>query len=150
MLWGAMENPYRSLPSVSRVLDEPALDELAGIPRDLLTELAREVLARARTAAASGNSAPDSPALAAAVARAARALQHGTLRPVINATGVIIHTNLGRAPLSSATRAAMEAVSAGYSNLEFDLEAGERGSRFTHLNQLLQRVTGAEAGIAVN
>jgi L-seryl-tRNA(Ser) seleniumtransferase len=69
---------------------------------------------------------------------------------VINATGVIIHTNLGRAPLSVDAIAAMAAVSRGYSNLEFDLETGERGSRYAHLESVLQRLTGAEAAIAVN
>jgi L-seryl-tRNA(Ser) seleniumtransferase len=69
---------------------------------------------------------------------------------VINATGVIIHTNLGRAPLSDATLTAMAAVSRGYSNLEFDLEAGERGSRYVHLEELVCHLTGAEAAIAVN
>src|SRR5262249_21358587 len=72
------------------------------------------------------------------------------LRPVINATGVIIHTNLGRAPLSDDARAAMDAVSRGYSNLEFELEVGERGSRHDHPRAMLRRVTGAEAGFAVN
>ena len=74
----------------------------------------------------------------------------GTLHPVINATGVIIHTNLGRAPLSDAARQAMEAVAAGYSNLEYDLDAGERGSRYLHAEQLLCRLTGAEAALVVN
>ncbi len=73
-----------------------------------------------------------------------------SLRPVINATGVVLHTNLGRAPLSDAAIDAMREVSRGYSNLEFDLERGERGSRFAHLEGLLRRLTGAEAGIAVN
>jgi L-seryl-tRNA(Ser) seleniumtransferase len=77
-------------------------------------------------------------------------LLHPTLRPVINATGVIIHTNLGRAPLSSEARAAMEMASRGYSNLELDLEEGERGSRQVHLEALLCQITGAEAAIAVN
>ena len=69
---------------------------------------------------------------------------------MINATGVIIHTNLGRAPLSDTAIAAMTAVSRGYSNLEFDLDAGERSSRYGHVEDLLCRVTGAEAAIAVN
>jgi L-seryl-tRNA(Ser) seleniumtransferase len=73
-----------------------------------------------------------------------------SLRPLINATGVIIHTNLGRAPLSAAALSAMQTVGAGYSNLEYDLEAGERGSRYTHLTNLLCRLTGAEAALAVN
>ena len=73
-----------------------------------------------------------------------------TLVPVINASGVILHTNLGRAPLSIAALKAMEAVSHGYSNLEFDLETGKRGSRLLHAEALLKRLTGAEAAIIVN
>ncbi len=73
-----------------------------------------------------------------------------TLVPVINATGVILHTNLGRASLSSAALKAMEAVSHGYSNLEFDLDTGKRGSRLYHSDSLLKRLTGAEAAIIVN
>lgn len=73
-----------------------------------------------------------------------------TLRPVINATGVIIHTNLGRALLSPAARTAMEQVARGYSNLEYDLEAGQRGSRYVHAEGLLCRLTGAEAALVVN
>jgi len=73
-----------------------------------------------------------------------------TLQPVINATGVILHTNLGRAPLSKAAIFAMDEVSQGYSNLEFDLETGKRGSRFLHVESVLQNLTGAEAGLVVN
>lgn len=73
-----------------------------------------------------------------------------TLIPVINATGVIIHTNLGRAPLSKATIAAMQTVAQGYSNLEYDLEKGKRGSRLIHAESVLQKLTGADAAVAVN
>lgn len=73
-----------------------------------------------------------------------------SLRSVINATGVILHTNLGRAPVSAAASQAMARAASGYSNLEFDLESGERGSRHGHLQTLLRDVTGAEDGIAVN
>ncbi len=73
-----------------------------------------------------------------------------TLQSVINATGVILHTNLGRAPLSKATIAAITEASAGYSNLEFDLEKGRRGFRLTHAESVLQRLTGVEAAIVVN
>ena len=73
-----------------------------------------------------------------------------TLRPVINATGVILHTNLGRAPLSKATVAAMVDTSLGYSNLEFDLNTGKRGSRLVHAETILQKLTLAEAAIVVN
>jgi L-seryl-tRNA(Ser) seleniumtransferase len=78
------------------------------------------------------------------------ALTAPTLRPVINATGVIVHTNLGRAPLSQAAMTAVQEVAAGYSNLEYDLEAGERGSRTVHAAYQLQRLTGAEAALVVN
>jgi L-seryl-tRNA(Ser) seleniumtransferase len=80
----------------------------------------------------------------------ARAAAGPTLLPLINATGVIIQTNLGRAPLSPAALQAMHAVGAGYSNLEYDLAAGARGSRYDHLAALLCRLTGAEAALAVN
>jgi L-seryl-tRNA(Ser) seleniumtransferase len=73
-----------------------------------------------------------------------------TLRPLINATGVILHTNLGRAPLSNATILAMDGVSRGYSNLEYDLEKGSRGSRLIHAESVLQKLTGAESAVVVN
>jgi L-seryl-tRNA(Ser) seleniumtransferase len=142
-----MTNPYRSLPSVDRVLTQLALD---GIGHDLAVDLIREALDAARAETRSGAAAPDAATVAAQVRDAARRLARPTLQQVINATGVIIHTNLGRAPLSTAARAAMQAVTLGYSNLEFDLSSGERGSRYAHLDALLRRVTGAAAGIAVN
>ena len=73
-----------------------------------------------------------------------------TLRPVINATGVILHTNLGRAPLSKATIAAMKEAAENYSTLEYDLEKGQRGSRLIHAESILQKLTGAEAAVVVN
>lgn len=72
------------------------------------------------------------------------------LRPAINGTGVIIHTNLGRSPLAPLAQAAVSRIAATYSNLEYDLEAGERGSRYSHVEELLTQVTGAEAGLVVN
>ena len=82
--------------------------------------------------------------------RALGAAFRPTLRPVINATGVIIHTNLGRAPLSAAAQAAAQAVAGMYNTLEYDLDAGTRGSRLSHAGRLLAEVTGAEAGLVVN
>jgi len=73
-----------------------------------------------------------------------------TLLPVINATGVILHTNLGRAPLSAATIKAMDAVAVNYSTLEYDLEKGQRGSRLIHAESVLQKLTGTEAAVVVN
>jgi len=138
---------------VDRLLAHPALGAaIAENGRELAVEAARSALAGARTRIRDGATAT-APALAELAADAARRLAEltqGTLYPVINATGVIIHTNLGRAPLSAAARAAMDAVAAGYSNLEYDLQAGERGSRYLHAERLLCRLTGAEAALAVN
>jgi L-seryl-tRNA(Ser) seleniumtransferase len=146
-----MTSPYRSLPSVDRVLSDERVRALAaGFSVDAVTDLAREHLDEVRRAIADGSACPPFDEIVAAVVSRAAAALSPSLRPVINASGVIIHTNLGRAPLSDETMAAMEAVARGYSNLEFDLEVGERGSRFVHLESLLRRVTGAEAGIAVN
>ncbi len=116
----------------------------------MVLEAARATLAAARSRLAEGEPAPDLSALAEdALARADDTVT-GTLVPVINATGVIVHTNLGRAPLSHAAYAAMGSVAAGYSNLEYDLAAGERGSRYIHAEALLRKLTGAEAALVVN
>ena len=72
------------------------------------------------------------------------------MRPVINATGTVLHTNLGRAPISREHMARLAEVACGYSNLEYDLEAGRRGERYSHFEKLLCRITGAEAAMAVN
>ena len=144
-----VENPYRDLPSVERLLaDERVASLAARHGHDALVEVARAVLEEYRAEVADSGRPPDRPVVDAVIERAT-SLER-SLRAVINATGVVIHTNLGRAPLSEATLAAMAEAGRGYSNLEFDVEAGERGSRFTHLESLLRRVTGAEAAIAVN
>ena len=88
--------------------------------------------------------------LVAAVRRRAADMAAGSLRPVINATGVILHTNLGRAPLAHDAAEAARRIGGGYSNLELDLDAGDRGSRMDHLEPLLLELTGAEAAMAVN
>jgi L-seryl-tRNA(Ser) seleniumtransferase len=134
----------RDLPSVDRLLGD---EKLAQAPRELATQAARTALERAREAIRAGRDPGD-------VAAAARAelerLGSSSLRRVLNATGVIVHTNLGRAPLAAAALARALEVGGGYSNLELDLEAGERGSRQTHVAELLQRSTGAEAALVVN
>ncbi len=147
---------YRRLPSVDRVLADERLRLAASeLGLDAVTEAARAELASRREAiarhdgAAFGGSGELDGIVEGAAARAYAALS-SSLRPVINATGVIIHTNLGRTPLSDEAIAAMTAVSRGYSNLEYDLEAGERGSRHGHVEALVCRVTGAEAAMAVN
>ncbi len=141
----------RQLPSVERLLAHLRLVNAGDTHgRALVVEAARAVLAQARAAVASGEPAPALDALAENVMQQLEATARGTLHPVINATGVIIHTNLGRAPLSRAARRAMDAVAAGYSNLEYDLDAGERGSRYLHAEALLCKLTGAEAALVVN
>ena len=113
-------------------------------------EALRQAVESARQALAAGEPLPSEDAL---IAQAEAQLAHDsqpTLRPVINATGVIIHTNLGRAPLSDEAIAAMHAVAGGYSTLEYDLDTGVRGLRHLHSERLLREVTGAPAGMVVN
>ena len=146
-----MEDPRRNLPSVERILAElraEGIEEASGLPD--ATEAVRAVVANAREAAPSANSSPSVGDLAAEARERLRLLRRPRLRPVINATGVILQTNLGRAPLSDQAIAAMTQVATGYSNLEYDLAAGSRGSRHSHLSELLRRTTGAEDGIVVN
>jgi len=141
----------RRLPSVDRLLGLRAVQELIdAFGRQQTVDALRAVLDAARNAVRAGAEVPDASTLAArASSRLARRLAP-TLRPVINATGVIIHTNLGRAPLSEAARGAMEAVSRGYSTLEYDLEAGQRGHRTAHAERLVCELTGAESALVVN
>ncbi len=138
-------NPLRALPSVDALLRSEGADDLIqrhGRPAALAA------LRIALNEARAGGEARTAEEL---MARASDLLGAGpSLRPVINATGVIVHTNLGRAPLASAAIDRVGAVAAGYSTLEYDLEAGSRGSRHDHLSPLLSELTGAEAGFAVN
>jgi len=131
-----------------RLRDLPSVDELARTSDDpLAVEAARSVLARAREDIRAGADPGDLSAQLAAEVRAARAPR---LRRVLNATGVIVHTNLGRAPLAAAALEQVVDAARGYSNLEYDLDAGSRGSRQTHVAELVRRLTGAEAALVVN
>ncbi len=148
------KNLLRRIPAVDRVLNEPALSRLsASCPRILLLESAQETVAELRREILEApQSSPDlSPAAVAqrAARRAERKLSP-SLQPVINATGTLLHTNLGRAPLSESALLAMQEVARGYSNLEFDLDSGERGHRYAHVEELLCRLAGAEAATVVN
>lgn len=146
----AKDNPYRALPSVDTILADDRVRSLAGDGAPVLTQVVRQAIETARTTVAEGKPAPTEDQIVESVLGIAHLAFSPSLRPVINATGVIIHTNLGRAPLSDEAIEAMANVSRGYSNLEFDLEAGERGSRYVHLEATLKHLTGAEAAIAVN
>jgi L-seryl-tRNA(Ser) seleniumtransferase len=128
--------------------DLPSVDELAHAVDDpLAVDAARAVLARAREEIHAGGEPDDLVDRLRAELESARA---PSLRRVLNATGVIVHTNLGRAPLAPEALARVEEAARGYSNLELDLEAGARGSRQDHVAALLGRLTGAEAALVVN
>ncbi len=142
---------YRALPSVERVLQEIRSgrpDETW--PHDLLVEAARGVLEEARREIAAGAAPPDLAEISGRSLERLREWLRPTLQPAVNASGVILHTNLGRAPLSQVALEAVRRVGQGYCNLEFDLEAGRRGSRHEHARRLLCRLSGAESALAVN
>jgi len=140
----------RGIPKVDELLREKAL-ERAEMPANVLREAVREELddLRARVLSGQALGLPQREELCGAILHRARAGLLSSLRPVINGTGVVLHTNLGRACLSERARAGAAAVG-GYATLEYDLERGARGSRHTHVEELLCQVTGAEAAMAVN
>jgi L-seryl-tRNA(Ser) seleniumtransferase len=141
----------RALPAVDALLRHPVLvRSLQELPRLLVVEACRAELAEERARLKKGGPAPAQDTLAERAAARAGAGHRRTLRRVLNATGVVLHTNLGRAPLSAAARAALDEVARGYSSLEFDLDTGKRGERGAGVERWLTRLTGAEAALAVN
>jgi L-seryl-tRNA(Ser) seleniumtransferase len=141
-----MTDPRRELPSVDRLLHQPAIQELLGVaPRGAVVAAVRESLEAARTRRAGP------PERWEEDVRERLARRTGSsLVPVLNATGVVLHTNLGRAPLAASAIQAMAAVASGYSSLELDLPSGTRGSRNDHCRDLLRTITGAEDSLTVN
>jgi L-seryl-tRNA(Ser) seleniumtransferase len=145
------KNKLRGLPSVDQLLGTPqGRGWIAAYGRPLTLEALRTALDEARRDYLAREALPEKPELLTR----AQALLAGwitpTLLPLINASGVILHTNLGRAPLSQAALQAASDVSLGYSNLEYDLDKGQRGSRLAHAEALLQRLCGVEAALVVN
>ena len=141
----------RNIPSVERVVSSDLLArEVKAYKREWIVSLVRQQIDDAREAVRRGGMAPTVEEVAEATRQAIGAVNRPAPQPVINATGVVIHTNLGRAPLSRAATEAAVLAAQGYSNLEFDLANGRRGSRQAHLQNLLQELTGAEAGLVVN
>lgn len=138
-----MTGPYRSLPKIDALAAHP---DLAAYAPPVRIAAARDAVSAARERIAGGAPPGD---LAADAARRARALDAGRLRPVINATGVVVHTNLGRAPWSDAARAAA-ARAAGATDLEVDAETGRRGGRLRGTTDLLRHLVGSEAALVVN
>jgi len=143
----------RDLPSVEQLLQtQTAAELIARFGRPLTLTAIRSTLdeARARFKLNPESDLPSVELILAQTESTLTAWTKPTLVPVINATGVILHTNLGRAPLSEATIHAMDVVSRGYTNLEYDLEKGARGSRLIHAESVLQKLTGAESALVVN
>jgi L-seryl-tRNA(Ser) seleniumtransferase len=142
---------YRKLPAVDALLHQSEVVTLvAEFGQAQVTETIRNLLETARNAIAQGHAAPPSQEWPARIASRLAESNQATLRAVINATGIILHTNLGRAPLSRLAIQAMSETAAGYSNLEYDLTTGERGSRYDHTRRLLSELTGAEDALIVN
>jgi L-seryl-tRNA(Ser) seleniumtransferase len=141
----------RDLPSVDRLLQsQPATLMLQDFGRDLTIQALRAVLAEARAQAVQDDSVPDPDQLLENTRRRLENWLAPSLRPVINASGVIVHTNLGRAPLSQAALEAIQVIAGSYNTLEYDLQRGARGKRDQHVEHLLTLLTGAEAALVVN
>ena len=140
-------NPYRNLPSVEHLSQHETLSD---IPAALRVLAIRTVLAETRAQISEEKSPPDETILCALVREHARRLGQNTLRPAINATGVLLHTNLGRATLAKSAAEAVFAVAGSHATLETDEESGGRGSRQAHCARLLCELTGAEDAYVVN
>lgn len=147
-----LQDQLRQLPSVDRLmLTAAATDMVDEYSRDLVVEALREALDAVRAAIiARQREAPMNAIILQEAREWLEDLVAPTLRPVINATGVIVHTNLGRAPLSEDALVAVKRVAEGYSTLEYDVDDGQRGSRFDHMTDLLRRLTGAQDALVVN
>ncbi len=142
----------RAIPKVDDALRHPVVVELLGThPRSVVLDAVREEIEAMRAGILAGTAQdPDAEELASAVRARVLLASRRSLVRVINATGIIVHTNLGRSILSDAAAAAVQEVAAGYSTLEYDVPSGARGSRHAHVEELLCRLTGAEAAMAVN
>ena len=143
-----MSDARRRLPSVSTLLERDAIRALLDdAPRSVVVDAVRTTIDEARRGTLHAESDAD---WASAVKSAVGRAQRPSLRRVINATGVVLHTNLGRAPLAPAALRAVQDSAAGYSNLEYDIDRGARGSRYSHCVALLRELTGADDALVVN
>ena len=148
---GIDQNQLRLLPSIDELLQSPSgLRLIAQYSRGMTLRTLRATIAQARFDILNGSLCPSPEQLLAVAEHALQQEQQPHLRSVINATGVIINTNLGRSPLSQEALRAVQQVAGGYSNLEYDVEEGKRGSRHTHVLALLRELTGAEAALVTN
>lgn len=141
----------RALPSVSSMLNAPPIQEAtARYDHERIVGALQAVVAGARDRVRAGDQAPGADELIDEALCRLRDEARANLRRVVNATGVVLNTNLGRAPMSPQLLEPLAEIACAYSNLEFDLESGKRGSRYTHVEELLCRLTGAEAAVVVN
>ncbi len=136
---------FARLPAISTLLADPAL---AGLPHALAARAAREVVAELRAGIRAGEPLPDD--IPARVRARVEALRAPVLRRVVNATGIVLHTNLGRSPLAPEAAGAIAEVARGYSNVELDLDSGARGERLVPVRDRLRELTGAEDALVVN
>src|SRR5205807_9050106 len=134
---------WRQIPAVTRILD--ALGR-CDVPRRLVVGLIRSKLSQIRAA----KKVPDFESIVALVRRSLDELRAGRLQPIINGTGIVIHTNFGRAPVASAAIRALNEIGSGYSNLEYDLATGQRGRRGSYIENALALLCGAESATIVN
>ena len=145
---------FQKIPSVDRLLNSPFLSEiLPNYPRSLVLKAVHQVLEGIRNAIKSGHGFEeplDLDRVSHLVTEKLAILNQPSLKPLINATGVVVHTNLGRSILPERVLAKFKPLAGGYSNLEYDLQRGERGSRYSHVEGILKELTGAEAGTVVN
>ena len=142
---------YKNIPSVTALLKKEAItgliDNVGEVP---VKEAIRQYLASLRKSIAEGASVPDEEEILSSISTLTAAINGDGFKGVINSTGVILHTNLGRSPLGEKLLDSIRPLLTGYSNLEFDLEKGKRGSRYTHVKDLLKTITGAEDILVVN
>ena len=141
----------RRLPSVDEVMRRSEIEALAGrLPRRAVVEAVRAAVESRRRRILAGEQVEDLEPTLEEIERRAADAQRPSLRRVVNATGVVIHTNLGRAPLAGSAIEYLETYAGRYANIEYDLEAGHRGSRYDHITGILAEVIGAEAAHVVN
>ncbi len=142
---------FRALPSTQWLLEHPDVASwIVQVGREKVVQEARSLLEELRSSLRRGHPAPERETIVQTLAHRLMRLAHPNLKAVINATGVLLHTNLGRAPLADEALNALNQVARGYSNLEYNLERGRRGSRLDHIAPLLRDVTGGEDGLVVN
>jgi len=146
-----MESKFRGLPGVDRLISDERIKELGEVySHDTIVDVVRQHLDEVRLSLSRGDPCPSFAEMADVVVARIKSLGSIGPRRVINATGVILHTNLGRAPLSTDAIAAMRLASEGFNDLEIDLDSGKRGSRQVHVGQLLCQISGAEDALVVN